>query len=78
MQERCDVMEEQLFVVKDNIKSKAAEIVSEANQKIANTFRIFADKEGVDYYQKEKKFYKMEMVKKPWLAKKKILEAMEL
>lgn len=130
LQERCNVMKEQLFVVKDNIKSKAAEIVSEAkkkgklalnkvselfglneklvgirshvkesekevastilkidafgagmreaNQKIANTFRTFADKEEFDYSHKEKKFSKTDIVKKPWIAKKKILEAMEL
>lgn len=130
LQERSNVMIEQLFVVKDNIKSKAAEIVSEAkkkgksalnkvselfalkeklvgiqshvkesqkevtstilkidafgagmreaNQKIANTFRTLADKKEVDYSQKEKKFSKTEMVKIPWLAKEKILEAMEL
>lgn len=50
----------------------------EANQKIANTFRTFADKETVDYSQLEKNLSKTEMVKKPWLAQKKILEAMEL
>ena len=50
----------------------------EANQKIANTFRTFVDKETVDYSQSEKKLSKTEMLKKPWLAKKKILEAMEL
>lgn len=130
LQERCNTMKEQLFVVKDNIKSKASDIVveakkkgkaalnkiaeilnikdklidirmhvkeakkevsatiakidvfgagmREANQKIANTFRTFADKETVDYSQLEMKLSKTEMVKKPWLAKKKILEAMEL
>lgn len=50
----------------------------EANQKIANTFRTVADKETIDYSQSEKRLSKTEMVKKPWLAKKKILEAMEL
>lgn len=50
----------------------------DANQKIANTFLTFADKEAVDYSQKEKKFSKTEMVKKPWIAKKKILEAMKV
>ncbi len=130
LHERCNMMKEQLFVVKDNIKLKASDIVvevkkkgkaafnkiaelfnikdklmdvrahvkeaqkevsatiakidafgagmREANQKIANTFRTFADKETVDYSQSEKKLSKTEMVKKPWLAKKKILEAMEL
>lgn len=130
LQERCNMMKEQLFVVKDNIKSKASDIVveakkkgkaalnkiselfnvkdklmdirthvketqkevsatiakidafgagmREANQKIANTFRTFTDKEAVDYSQSEKKLSKTEMVKKPWFAKKKILDAMEL
>lgn len=130
LQERCNIMKEQLFVVKDNIKSKATDIVveakkkgkaalnkiselfdvknklmgirahvkesqkevsatiakidafgsgmREANQKIANTFRTFADKETVDYSLSEKKWSKTEMVKNPWVAKQKILEAMEL
>lgn len=130
LQERCNMMREQLFVVKNNIKSKTSEIVveakkkgkaalnkisellgvkekllgirefvkesqkvvsttiakidafgagiREANQKVANTFRTFADKDAVDYSQKKKKFSKTEMLKKLWLAKKKILEAMEL
>lgn len=130
LQERCNMMKEQLFVVKDNIRSKASDIVveakkkgkaalnkiselfdvkdklmvirahvkesqkevsetitkidalgagiREANQKIANTFRTFADKETLDYSLSEKKLSKTEMVKKPWVAKQKILEAMEL
>lgn len=52
--------------------------IREASQKTANTFRTFADKEEVDYSQKEKKISKTEIVKKPWLARKKILEVMEL
>ncbi len=130
LQERCNMMKEQLFVVKDSIKSKATDIVveakkkgkaalnkilelfdvkdklmgirahvkesqkevsttiakidafgsgmREANQKIANTFRTFADKETINYFLSEKKWSKTEMVKKPWIAKQKILEAMEL
>ena len=130
IQERCYAMKEQLSVVKDNMKSKASEIVvevkkkgkaalnkisellrvkeklvsvrelvkesqkdvtttitkidafgagiREANQKIANTFRTFADREVVDYAQKDRKGTKTEMVKKPWITKQKILEAMEL
>lgn len=130
LQERCNVMKEQLFLVKDNIKSKALDIVveakkkgkaalnkiselfdvkdklmgirvnvkesqkevsatiakidafgagmREANQKISNTFRTFADKEVVDYSQSEKKLLKTEMIKKPWIVMQKILEAMEL
>lgn len=49
----------------------------EAGQKIANTFRTFADKETVDYDQKEKKFSKTELVKKPFEAKKKLYQSME-
>ena len=130
IQERCNAMKEELYVVKDNMRSKASEIVvevkkkgkvalnkiselfgvkeklvsvrelvkesqkdvittitkidsfgagmREANQKIANTFRTFADRETVEYSQPAMKFSKTEVVKKPWLAKKKILEAMEL
>lgn len=130
LQERCNMIKEQLFVVKDNVKSKASEIVveakkkgkaalnkiwelfdvkdkligirayveeshkevsatiakidafgagmREANQKIADAFRTFADKETVEYSPSERKLSKTEMVKKPWIAKKKILEAMEL
>ena len=36
-----------------------------AGQTVANTFRTFADKEVVDYADKEKKFSKTEMFKKP-------------
>ena len=50
----------------------------EASQKIANTFQTFGDKEAVDYSNIYKKFSKTEMVKKPWLAKKQILEVMVL
>lgn len=49
----------------------------EAGQKIANTFRTFADKETVDYSGKEKKFSKTELVKKPFEAKKKLYQSME-
>ena len=31
-----------------------------------DAFRIFADKEEVDYSDKEKKFSKTEVAKKPW------------
>ena len=49
----------------------------EARQKIANTFRTFADKETVDYCEKEKKFSKTELVKKPFEAKKKLYQRIE-
>lgn len=50
----------------------------EAGQKIANTIRTFADKEEMDYSQKEKKFSKTEAIKKPFLMKRRLLEGMEL
>ena len=43
----------------------------EAGQKIANTFRTFADKPEMDYG--EKKFSKTELIKKPFKAKRKLL-----
>lgn len=43
----------------------------EAGQKIANTFRTFADKPEKEYG--EKKFSKTELIKKPFLAKRKLL-----
>ena len=39
----------------------------EAGQKIANTIRTFADKEEMEYSQKEKKSSKTEAIKKPFL-----------
>lgn len=49
----------------------------EAGETIANTFRTFADKEAVDYSAKEKKFSKTELLKKPFVEKKKLFEIME-
>ena len=49
----------------------------EAGQKIANTFRTFADKETVDYSVKEKHFSKTELAKKPFVMQKKLYESME-
>ena len=48
-----------------------------AGQTVANTFRTFADKEVVDYADKEKKFSKTEMFKKPWNWQKKVYESMD-
>ncbi len=48
----------------------------EANQKIANTFRTFADKPEVDYSQKEQKFSKTELATKPWKWQRKVYESM--
>lgn len=52
--------------------------IREANQKIANTFRTFADKEVVDYSKEEKKFSKTDIIKKTFLIKKKLLSGMGL
>ena len=130
LENRCNIIKEEIFVVKTNIKAKAYEIVGvatkrgraalnkvsevfgvkeklvairsnvkqaqketevtiakidafgkgmrEANQQIANTFRTFADKETVDYSEKQKKFSKTEVFKKPWEAKQKLFTSMEL
>lgn len=129
LEKRCDEIKQQIFEVKESIKSKAGEIMAdfkmrgkaalnrvsefiglkdklvgirnkvkegiadtnrtiakidafgvgmrEAGQKMANTFRTFADKETVDYSQKEKRFSKTELVKKPFSVKKKLFEKME-
>lgn len=129
IEQQCDKMKEQLFEIKTEVRTKAAEIVAEtkakgkaalnrvseffgiknklesvrgnihqsitkteqtiekidafgvgmreAGQKMANTFRTFADKETVDYSQKEKRFSKTELVKKPFSVKKKLFEKME-
>lgn len=50
----------------------------EAGQKIANTIRTFADKEEMDFSQKEKMFSKTEAIKKPFLMKRRLLVGMEL
>lgn len=76
--------------VRDNVHKSIAETehtiekidafgsgMREAGQKIANTFRSFADKETVDYENKEKKFSKTELAKKPFAMQKKLYESME-
>lgn len=50
----------------------------EAGQKVVNTFRTFADREEVDYSGQEKRFYKTEIMKKPWKWQKKVYESMIL
>ena len=50
----------------------------EAGQKVANTFRTFADREEVDYSRQEKKISKTEIMKKPWKWQKKVYESMVL
>lgn len=128
LEQRCNEIKEQIFELKQSIKSKAHEIceefkfkgksalnkvseffgvkeklqkirenvkqgivdtektlhkieafglgIREANQKIANTFRTFADKPEVDYSEKEKKFSKTEVIKKPWVWQKKVYNSM--
>lgn len=76
--------------VRDNVRKSIAETectiekidafgggMREAGQKIANTFRSFADKETVDYSNKEKKFSKTEFAKKPFVVQKRLYESME-
>ena len=83
-------IKDKLESVRDNVRKSIAETehtinkldafgngMREAGQKIANTFRTFADKETVDYFEKEKKFSKTELVKKPFEAKKKLYQRME-
>ena len=50
----------------------------EAGQMVANTFRTFADKPVVDYAEKDKRFSKTEVLKKPWKWQKKVYQSMEL
>lgn len=50
----------------------------EAGQKVANTFRTFADREEVNYSGQEKRFSKTELMKKPWKWQKKVYESMVL
>lgn len=82
-------IKDKLESVRDNVRKSIAETehtinkldafgsgMREAGQKIANTFRTFADKETVDYSEKEKKFSKTELVKKPFEAKKKLYQRM--
>lgn len=83
-------IKDKLESVRENVRKSIAETehtinkldafgsgMREAGQKIANTFRTFADKETVDYSEKEKKFSKTELVKKPFEAKKKLFQRME-
>lgn len=84
-------LKEKLMGIRDKVKEGIADtnrIISkidafgkgmrEAGQKVANTFRTFADKEEVNYSQKEQKFSKTELAKKPWQWQKKVYESMVL
>lgn len=83
-------VKDKLESVRDNIRKSIGETeqtmikldafgsgMREAGQKIANTFRTFADKETVDYSVKEKHFSKTELAKKPFAMQKKLYESME-
>jgi len=83
-------IKDKLESVRDNVRRSIADTehtikkldafgsgMREAGQKIANTFRTFADKETVDYSGKEKEFSKTELVKKPFEAKEKLYQSME-
>lgn len=84
-------LEEKLTGIRDKVKEGSADTnrilskiyafgkgMREATQQMANTFRTFADKEEVDYSQKEQKFSKTELAKKPWQWQKKVYESMVL
>lgn len=87
LEKRCMEIKEQIFEVKEGIADTNRTIAKidsfgkgmrEAGHKIANTFRTFADMEEVDYSDKEKKFSKTEVSKKPWQWQKKVYESMVL
>lgn len=84
-------LKDKLMGIRDKVKEGIADtnrIISkidafgkgmrEAGQKVANTFRTFADKEEVDYSKQEKHFSKTEIMKKPWKWQKKVYESMVL
>jgi len=84
-------LKEKLTGIRDKVKEGIADTnrilskidafgkgMREATQQMANTFRTFADKEEVDYSQREQKFSKTELVKKPWQWQKKVYESMVL
>lgn len=77
-------IKEELENIRQNVQESIADVdksigkidafgrgMREAGQKIVNTFRTFADKPEKKYG--EKKFSKTELIKKPFLAKRKLL-----
>lgn len=46
----------------------------DAGNLVANTIRNVTDKETIDYSSREKKFSKTELIKKPWIAQRKLYE----
>ena len=84
-------LKEKLTGIRDKVKEGIADTnrilskidafgkgMREATQQMANTFRTFADKEEIDYSQKEQKVSKTELAKKPWQWQKKVYESMVL
>lgn len=84
-------LKEKLMSIRDKVKEGIADTnrtlskidafgegMREATQKIANTFRTFADKEEVDYSEKEQKLSKTELAKKPWKWQKCVYESIVL
>lgn len=87
----CFNVKEKLISIRKNVRWSQFEInntieridsfgagMREANQMIANSLRKLKGNQTFDYSEIEKKFYKTELIKQPWKAKKKILEGMEL
>lgn len=87
----CFNFKEKLISIRKNVRWSQFEVnntieridsfgagMREANQMIANSLRRLKGNQTVDYSEIEKKFYKTELIKQPWKAKKKILEGMEL
>ena len=77
-------IEKKLEGIRQNVQESIADVdksigkidafgrgMREAGQKVANTFRTFADKPEKEYG--EKKFSKTELIKKPFQAKRKLL-----
>ena len=84
-------IKKKLIGIRENVKQSQIEVAStivkidafgagirEANQKIANTFRTFAEKKAVDYSKEEKKLSKTDLIKKPFLIRKELLSGMEV
>lgn len=84
-------IKKKLIGIRENVKQSQIEVAStivkidafgagirEANQKIANTFRTFAEKKAVDYSKEEKILSKTDLIKKPFLIRKELLSGMEV
>ncbi|MDE6053556.1 MAG: hypothetical protein K2G55_07320 [Lachnospiraceae bacterium] len=76
MNERVRNMHRDISHTIEKIESFGAGM-REAGQKIANAFRVIADRPEADYSQKKKKFSKTEFFVKPWKEIRDRLEAVE-